>query len=165
MKKLFVLAALTVASFAVNAQSPVKLSLGVDGQLPIGDFSDIYSFGIGGSLQADYNVDPELALTLSAGYLNFSGKTVNNFKYPSFGMVPVLAGIKYYFAPQVYGSAQLGLSFGTDKGDGSNFTYAPGIGYKFSNNVDALLKYTGMSVKGSSNSSFNTIGLRLAYTF
>ncbi|HSN62226.1 MAG TPA: outer membrane beta-barrel protein [Ferruginibacter sp.] len=166
MKKLLFIAAFTAVSFLGQAQddasSPLRFSIGFDAALQLGDFGDAYSFGIGGSVQADYSVAEQLALTLSAGYMNYSGKTVSGFKIPSTGLVPVLAGIKYSFTENLYGSAQLGMSFSTEKNGGSSFTYAPGIGYKFTPNFDALLKYTGMSDDGT---NLNQIGLRLAYTF
>ncbi|RZL32848.1 MAG: hypothetical protein EOP00_33475 [Pedobacter sp.] len=160
MKKVLFIAALAVASFSVKAQSesPIKFSVGAEAHLPIGDLGDVSSFGFGGSVQGDYNLDESLALTLNAGYLNFSGKD----GYGNSGLIPVLGGIKYTFSGNVYGSAQLGASFGTEKGSETLFTYAPGIGYKFSPNFDALLKYTGWSQKGG---SFGSVGLRVAYTF
>jgi hypothetical protein len=164
MKKLFFIAALTATSFAVQAQDtkPLKFSIGLEAALPVGDFADVSSFGIGGSLQGDYSVAEKLALTLNAGYISFSGKTVNGFKYGSSGFIPVLAGFKYDLTPQLYASAQLGVTFSDEKNSGSVFTYAPGLGYKFSENVDALLKYTGYSKDGN---SLSTVGLRIAYTF
>ena len=181
MKKLILSLAVIAATLSVNAQakesgSPIKISLGVEAVAPIGDFAKSSKFGIGGSLQGDYNVDPTLAITLNAGYINFIGKDqtftvpgAGNFtvKGQNFGLIPVLAGIKYSFTPQLYGSAQLGVSFSTEKNGGSNFTYAPGVGYKFSDNFDILAKYTGYSFKssGGGSSSLNTAGIRLAYTF
>ncbi|MFT3980370.1 MAG: outer membrane beta-barrel protein [Ferruginibacter sp.] len=160
MKKFFFIAALAVASFSVKAQDskPLSFSVGAEAHLPLGNLADIYSVGFGGSVQADYALDQQLAVTLNAGYLNFSGKD----GWGNTGMIPVLGGIKYTFQGNVYASAQLGASFGTEKNSGTSFTYAPGIGYKFSPNFDALLKYTGWSNDGSSTSA---IGLRVAYTF
>ena len=62
----------------------------------------------------------------------------------------------------MYGSGQLGISFSTESGGGSLFTYAPGIGFKVSKNFDILAKYTGMSKNGN---SLNEVGVRLAYGF
>ena len=185
MKKLILSLVVITAAISANAQAKsssskmdqkLRFSLGAELAAPLGDFKKSSSFGFGGSVQGDYMVDPTFAITLNAGYINFSGKdyTINypifgnvTVKGTSFGFIPVLGGIKYNFTPQFYGSAQLGVSFSTAKNGGSNFTYAPGVGYKFSDNFDALLKYTGYSVKsgtGGSN-SLNTLGLRIAYTF
>ncbi len=170
MKKLFFITALTAVSFAGNAQNetnkPLKFSIGLEAALPLGDFGDVSSFGIGGSAQADYSVAEKLALTLNAGYISFSGKSYTiagtTYKASATGFIPVLAGFKYDLTPQLYGSAQLGVTFSDQSGGGSIFTYAPGLGYKFTENFDALLKYTGYSDKGG---TLNTVGLRIAYTF
>ena len=190
MKKVFLIAALAVASFAVNAQdaSPIKFSVGADLALPVGDFidndafevkfNDVYSWGAGLSLQGTYAVDESLGLTLNLGYLNYFGKDYEGEKAESLGVIPVLAGIEYNFTPQVFASAQLGYSFYTGKflSDSdlkmNGFTYAPGIGFRFTPNFSALLKYQGASVKikedggdESLKGNLNHIGLRLAYTF
>jgi hypothetical protein len=164
MKKVLLSLAIVAAAFGANAQknatSKLKFSVGVEAAAPIGDFGDFSSFGIGGTAQADYWVAPELALTLQSGYIKFLEKNSNGLEL---GIIPVMAGIKYNFTPQLYGSAQLGTGIFTGGGNSeSTFSYAPGIGYKFSDHVDALLKYTGYT-KDSETSS--TVGLRVAYTF
>jgi hypothetical protein len=174
MKKLFLvlIIALTVAS--VNAQdkvmssgSSIQFSIGVEPSLPIGDFNDIgYNFGIGGSLQGEYKAAPDFGITLNAGYLNYSGKTNvlgSEIKFNT-GLVPVMAGFKYYFTPKVYGHGQLGVSIFTDSGSGTYFTYSPGVGFYLSNNIDLLLKYVGIS-GGKGGGNLNSIGARLAYNF
>src|SRR5688572_13397816 len=98
MKKLFLLIAVAAISISADAQDtrnkPFLFSLGLEGALPLGDFGKSHDFGFGGSLQGEYKADDELGLTLNAGYLTFSkeANTVN-----SFGIVPVLGGVKYYF--------------------------------------------------------------------
>lgn len=174
MKRLlFAFAAIMLTATAANAQEktsmsakPVIFSIGVEPSLPIGKFGDAYSFGIGGSLQAEYKVAEDLGLTLNAGYINYSGKdyTIGNTTYKggSSGIVPVMAGAKYYFSPKVYGHGQLGVGIGTSKGATSSFAYSPGVGFMLSRNFDVLFKYVGYSQKGGSS---NTIGARLAYNF
>jgi hypothetical protein len=184
MKKLLMSAAIIVLAVGVNAQKgsddvkKVKFSAGLEAALPLGDFGKAYSFGIGATAQVDYNVAENLDLTGNVGYISFSGKTIStpavtvggtvifpatNVKVPSVGYIPVLVGAKYLFSENIYGSAQLGVTIASAKGSSSSvFTYAPGIGYKISDNLDALLKYTGYSQNGGSSS---TIGVRVAYTF
>jgi hypothetical protein len=169
MKKLFFVVAFAAASVAVKAQdtSPLKFSIGLEAALPVGDFADSHSFGIGGSLQGDYSVAEKLAVTLNAGYTSYTGKKYDvpgfgSVKAPAIGLIPVLAGFKYALTDQLYGSAQIGATFSDQKNSGTAFTYAPGLGYKFSENFDALLKYTGYSQDGG---TLSTVGLRVAYTF
>ena len=172
MKKLFlVFAATTITAASVNAQGPTTFSLGLETALPMGKFNNAgYNFGIGGSLQLDHKISTDAALTLNAGYLNFSNKNTTPYKY-HFSVIPVLAGVKYWFSPKVYGSAQLGAAFNSTKQSNSStstlykstgFAYSPGIGFNVSKNLDLLVKYFGNSVN---NVAFSSIGARLAYTF
>ncbi len=173
MKKLLLMLAVVVASTAcLKAQDkPVALSIGVEGLVPVGDFGDTHNFGIGGTLQGEYKPADDLGLTVNLGYLTFSGKSVGNLKYKSAGLVPIMGGVKYYFSPKVYGHGQLGVAFGTNDivgalvdvdGKGSLFAYSPGIGIQISPQIDAEVKYLGLS---QNSHNLNSAGLRLAYNF
>ena len=150
---------------AQKAAKPIMFSLGVDAGLPIGNAGDVYSFIIGGSLQGEYKAATELGITLNAGYKSWSVK--KDLRYltdkKSNGFIPVLAGIKYYFTPMVYGAGQLGVSFSTESNSGSLFTYTPGVGFQISPHFDVLVKYTGMSARGGG--SLGEVGVRVAYGF
>lgn len=171
MKKIFLCAAVLAASVtAVSAQSKTSVkkpvfSAGIEAALPLGDFKQGYKFGLGATVQGEYPAADKVGLTLSAGYLSFTGKTVEflgeKYKNEAQGVIPVLAGAKYYFADNIYGHAQIGLSF-FNHGVGSAFTYSPGIGIKASDNIDVLVKYQAASKSGST-ASF--VGARVAYTF
>lgn len=169
MKKLFFIVALTTASFAGFAQDKsaetkkLNFSVGVEAALPFGDFADAYSFGIGGSVQGDYNVASKTDVTLNAGFLSYSGKD----GVPALNVIPVMAGLKYGFTEQLYGHGQAGMSFWNSKIAGvkvneSDFTWSIGVGYKFTQNFDALLKFNSIGTAGSAS---NAVGLRVAYTF
>ena len=152
------------------ASKPLKFSAGLEAALPIGNFATRATYGIGGTVQVDYNVAKKLDLTFNTGYINFTGNTqkiagLGSYKFPTQNFIPLIAGIKYYFSENVFGAAQLGATVVSFKGGGSStdFTLSPGVGYKFSNKIDALIKYTGYTGGGYGLS--NTIGLRLGYTF
>lgn len=169
MKKVIFSLAIAVVALSANAQKEsdktLKFSVGVEAGLPLGDFKQVASIGIGGSVQGEYAAAETVGITLSAGYLTFSGKTVDedgiSFKYPSTSIIPVLAGAKFYFAEKFYGHAQAGMSF-FNNGGGSAFTYAPALGVMPSENIDISLKYQGASKSGSTTSF---IGVRVAYSF
>jgi hypothetical protein len=116
---------------------------------------------LGATAQADIAIDKDLAITFNAGVVEFIGKKINNsnLKYRSIATIPLLAGIKYYFTPVVYGSGQLGTTIFTNTNGGSKFTYIPGIGFKLDKNIDLLVKYTGLSDAGG------IFGARVAYVF
>ena len=175
MKKLLLaVAVITISAATVNAQkssmaNSTNFSIGLEGSVPSGTFHSLgYNFGIGGSAQVDHKISSDAAITFYAGYINYSNKS-STPKY-HFSVIPVLGGVKYWFSPKVYGSAQLGAAFNSAKVSNSNsaaatstgFAYSPGIGFNITNGLDLLVKYFGNSVSGGTFSSF---GARLAYTF
>ena len=153
-------------SFAQDTEEKkVVFSVGAEGAIPIGDSKDAYSAGFGATAQVEYMVAEKFGVTLNAGYINFSGKTytipgLGTVKGGSIGQIPILAGFRYYFIKDIYFSGQLGFSSFT-KGGGTAFTYAPGVGAKFSV-LDVTLKYLGAPKNGA---TFSTVGLRVAYSF
>lgn len=167
--KLLLFVMLFVLAISVNAQDkkatdekPFKIGVGAMVGLPMGDMKDIASLAYGVDLMGEYAVAPSLGLTLSIGYVDFAKKSEWKDMDFKLGIIPVLAGAKYYFSDQIYGSAQVGLSFGTESGAGSAFTFAPGIGYKISENFDLLLKYQSASKDGATTSF---LGLRAGLSF
>ena len=153
MKKL--LLSLTILSLGILSATAQKettdpdksfrVSVGLIGALPTGDLKTSSNFGIGGSIQGEAKVAPELGLTVSVDYISFSGKTISelgtSFKVPTLNLIPILAGGRYYLGGGAYLSAQLGISIVSASGETSSsvFTYAPGIGYYLSHNFDLLL--------------------------
>ena len=149
-------------SFAASAQTGKNLKLSLGGELGAltGNLNQAYSIAAGVTAQADIDIDKDAAITLNAGIVEFVGKKINSgIKYRSVATIPLLVGVKYYFTPVVYGSAQLGTTVFTNTGGGSKFTYAPGIGFKLDKNIDLLVKYTGLSDAGG------IFGGRVAYVF
>ena len=132
-----------------------------------------YKIAFGGDLQVDIPLAESFFITASGGYENFSYKAFNqggvSFQEGNTNFIPVLAGLKYYFSDKFYGHAQAGYTFSTTKGGGGAFTFAPGIGYDFSKNFDASVKYVNMSKTNSGTGyggvSIGTLQLRLAYDF
>ena len=187
MKKHFLLlvAATVILSVSAFAQG-MSVGVNVEGGIPMGDFADISSFGIGGTGVFVYNVDPNLSITGRVGYLNFSGKDIDlvDFKLKtSYGIIPVLAGARYYFMPEgdtrVYGAAELGiymlsvkasttvLGYSVDvTSSESKFGFAPTFGAQFKvgdkMNLDAHVNYSYVSTEGS---ALNWIGFGIGLEF
>lgn len=165
MKKVL-LATLLFVGVAVSgfAQSKDgKFSVGVEAGIPVGSVSNAYNFVIGGSLKYDLPIAASTNFTISAGYSSFQGKTLPApfGKVPAAGFIPVKAGIKYFFAPEFYGEAQLGAAFSTQSGGGTAFAYSPGIGYKFSDVVDLGVRYEAWS----NNGTVGQVAARLGFSF
>ena len=177
MKKLILSAAIVIAAIGANAQmkkaetktmKKFDFSIGAELGLPVGtNFSNYYTFGVGGTAQGDINVANDLAITIQAGYITYLAKSVTiagvSYKGSALNVIPIMGGIKKKFSDgKVYASAQLGTGIFTGGGSSdATFAYAPGIGYYFSPNFDVLLKYQGYS---KNSTTYSTVGLRLAYT-
>lgn len=161
MKKL-ILAFAIVAFTTIGAQAqdakPTTISIGANIGLPT---SAGLSIAYGADFQVDFGVAPTTKITGSVGYEGYSWKGGGG----SFGMVPILAGAKFFFGEtgKMYGHAQLGYAAYTGKGtSGGAFAYAPSIGYYVSPNFDIALKYLASSKNSYTTGSLN---LRLAYNF
>jgi hypothetical protein len=161
-------------TFTINAQQnttvakSIKISVAGNIGVTLGDYSAFSVLTYGGDVQGEYTVSPKFAITLSGGFVALS-RRFSEVLLPSF--LPVLAGGRYYFFHNIYASLQAGTSFiiqprnttyALSTGQGNEFTFAPGIGYRFSKNIDMLFKYQS-SNKNDINFSFS--GLRIAYVF
>ena len=156
-KTLFLVVLLFVLAVSVNAQKrDVKpiFSAGVTMGLPVGYEVPYSNFVWGLDVQGEFPVASQFGLILDAGYVSFNGKT----NYDNWNFVPVLAGGKYYFSDQIFGTLEAGLSFATGVISGSSFTWSPGIGMKLSKKIDLALKYQSINFT-EGNCAF--LGLRL----
>lgn len=142
-------------------------SIGAEGGLPVGNYSDLYKFGIGASLKYDYPIQKNTYVTFSAGYINYSikddAKALLRFfgsDQSSSGFVPIKVGAKYYFNDAFFGEAQVGAAITTSSGGGTAFAYSPGIGYTHQK-IEFGIRYEAWSKNGT----FGQFGLRLAYRF
>jgi hypothetical protein len=179
MKKVLVLC--LVALFMVglsNAQTnKLKFGAGAYIGLPLGSFGDVASIGFGGIVQAEMDLAPQIVGTATAGYLSFSGKTVNGVKLGSWSVVPILVGGKYFFTPMIYGAVQIGLNFVSSSATASYFNpftgttttvsasasstefgFNFGVGYEMKP-IDFLVKY------GTFGSGTGNISLTALYKF
>ena len=163
----------------VKAQTIVpnkfRFGFGVEGGLTTGNAHDLSNLYLGGTGRLQYGVSNNLAITLTSGYYNFFGKNEglgDNTKYQSLGLVPIKAGIKAFFTPNLYFSAEAGVGIetktflpqGVDSQAGEKDTkllLSPGVGYA-TKHWDVGVRYENFS--GQSN-SYGLVGLRVAYGF
>ena len=176
MKKHFTLL-LLAAAFALTASAQkttgLKLNVAAESLIPMGDASEAYSVGLGGSLKLEVPIAQSLDFTVNAGYTSlFYSKAVKDLlRYfgdnsTSGGIVPLQAGFKYHFVPQFYAEGSAGAVISTQSGGSTVFAYSPGVGVIFplqsGNAIDAGFRYEGWSKNGE---SINFIGIRVAYKF
>jgi hypothetical protein len=181
--KLLAAATVAVAIFigsSAKAQTitPNKLrfGVGVEGGAVTGEAHDYSNLELGGTARLQYGLSNNFAITLTSGYYNFFGKTVpgTNDKYQSEGMVPVKAGIKYFFTDNLYFGAEAGVGIETkafalpstenvssDQVTNNKLLLTPGVGWA-NKHWDVGARYENYS--GGVN-SYGLVGLRVAYGF
>ncbi len=172
MKRLVLILALGAFGFSASSQNTddkkttagTTLSIGVETALPLGKFGDVHGFGIGGSAKVGIPAGAG-AVTLSGGYINYSGKEYTagtvTFKTSSMYLIPLKAGYRFNIGESGFNlEPQAGYSLG--KGSSGGFTYAGNIGYLINNQIDIAVRYEGISRSGG---TMSFAGLRVAYNF
>lgn len=154
-KSLLVLA---FSFFAVTGAF-AQFSIGLDLGLPMGTFGDSHGIGFGGTVRYDGAINDNLSWSAGAGYVSFSGKDISGFTVPSFAMIPITGGVKYYFTESnagFYGAADLGIWFAASSGSsGSEFGFSPGVGYRLEK-FDIAARYNAVG-------NVSNLGFRFAY--
>ncbi|AYD47581.1 outer membrane beta-barrel protein [Arachidicoccus soli] len=170
---------ITTSTKAQTYERPLgsELSIGISPMLPVGDFSNAYSFGLGGDLKYAYNFDESIALTLSAGYNNFWGKKTTvagvEFTPKAQGFVPIKAGVRFS-AGQFYAEPQIGVAISTNSENdritksSSSLTYAGQVGVMVNRNFDIGFRYeaisTGFNKSNGDQRTLGSLALRLGFT-
>lgn len=155
-KGLFSLALCLVLA-GVNAQTGFKFGVGLNTSLPVGNMSNISSFALGAEVQGEYGFNGQLSGIVTTGYTHFFEKSNNGLK---FGVVPLIAGARFYATEDFFIGGQLGYGFFTSNGGGGGFTYKPQLGYKFGN-----VQLTGSYQAVSNNGTIGWAGLSGVFTF
>ena len=180
-KVLLSIAAVALAG-STMAQSP-QLSLGVDLALPLGDFGDSYSLGVGPAVGFELPVGDNLGVIAQVSYDFLMAKSDVSDFIKSASMLPAQLGLKFYFSEQQAGAyAQglvgihstsvttedltiLGITIPGETFSSSNFSWAIGAGYQMEK-LDIGLRYNSISPDsdaGDDAKASSYIGLRVAY--
>lgn len=144
-----------------------RLSVGAELTFPTETgFGERFSTGFGGSAKFEVPVTEQFYGTLSAGFLEFFLK--EKYQNLTFNKtyVPLKAGAKYYLQHSLYGEAEVGASVGTNKGAGTAFAWASGLGVSLpilkDHYIDAGARYEKWARDGG---NINQWGFRAAYKF
>lgn len=192
MRKLLLVAALVVAPTFAFAEmmdtQPVApaqqhhLAVAPQVVMPLGDWADSAGLGFGVTLNYEYALNPMLDITGRVGYVHHLGTELEGTKIDVHTTeIPVLAGVKYNFIPNVYGQAEFGLwhiGFGASEGpeaDAINrFGLTLGAGYEM-DNLAFGLQYIMPNLIGKEDETVNGVKveeknlggvmLNAAYTF
>lgn len=158
--------------FAQAQKSNNQLGVGLDVGIPLGDFGDGYSTGIGGTAKLLLGVGTSGQVTFTTGYMTFNGKDLPSGIDISANVIPLLLGYRHnlsgiYIEPQagygIYGSKVSGMGSMYDGTDSEGaFTWAIGAGYAMNPGLDVGVRYQSGTKNGDSNS---LLGLSLRWNF
>ncbi len=83
-------------------------SIGADAGDPTGNLRIGSVFVLGGTARLQYGITNNFAVTLTSGADHFFSKDMpgTDIKYDSFGIIPIKAGIKEFFVPNIYFGAK-----------------------------------------------------------
>ena len=132
MKKIVLILACAVSLTVAKAQQKtIQWGAGLNIGVPVGDFSQTHSFGIGFEGQAEYPIATQASLVGSLGFTNFFGKKDDyyDYKYKSAGIIPILVGARFYPTEQFFVGGKLGYGIFTGEGGGGAFNFVPQVGY------------------------------------
>lgn len=164
MKKLMLVAA--VAVFGLSNVTAQSFNVGISAGLPVGDFSEAYSFSV--ILDANYlwNVSDQFDAGIATGYSHSFGKdngsidlgefgSIKN-KADDFGYIPIAAAGRFNATEDFTIGLDLGYAIAVSpSGSDGGFYYAPKLQYTVADNIDLALAYRGVSLDGASFNIFS----------
>lgn len=159
MVLILIICASTISKAQKN-DSKINFNVGAEFGFATGILNSAYSITYGATAQLEYQINDKARITANSGIQQFVGRKLpgTSLKNQSNTLIPILAGGKYYISDNFFGSVQLGVSLFTGKVGATKFTYAPGLGFKINDKVEALVKYTGYSNFGGA------FGARVSYS-
>ena len=142
------------------------LSLGIESGLPTGIAKYGTNFSLGGTARLQYGVTNDLAITFTAGGYHLFPKKIpgQDRRYQSYGELPIKAGVKEFFLPNIYVGGEIGVAF--EKLEGPNWgphrlDLSPNLGYA-TKHWDFGIHYDYLTHK---EDHLGIFALRVAYGF
>lgn len=146
----------------VNA---LRFNIGLETADPTGNARIGTTFILGGTARLQYGISNNFALTFTSGAYHFFPKYIpgTTTRYGSYGIIPIKAGIKEFFAKSIYFGAEAGVGIeASDKQTGpTKLLLTPGLGWA-NQHLDAGVRYESYT---GQNNNYGLVGLRLAYGF
>jgi hypothetical protein len=153
----------------------IRYSAGIETGLAVGYLAKKYEAPAGISLQVDFPViDNELFATVNSGFNNIFVRPDYRHLVEDLRLVPIKAGLKYFYRSNLYVQLEIGVSFLLNKtncveGKNAALVTAPQIGMIFylheKNYVDAGLRFESNSKFYECDHQNNFIGFRIAWAF
>ncbi|WP_189702508.1 outer membrane beta-barrel protein [Subsaximicrobium wynnwilliamsii] len=170
MKKLILVAVVAVFGLAnVNAQN---FNAGISAGLPIGDFSDLYSFSVIVDVNYLWEVSEQFDAGVTVGYSHSFGKDEDlnldlgdfgsfDIETEDFGYIPIGAAGRFNASEDFTIGLDLGYAIAVSpSGSDGGFYYAPKVQYGITQSLDIVAAYRGVSLDGG---SFDIVSLGIEF--
>jgi Outer membrane protein beta-barrel domain len=173
MKKIYMafLAAILFYASTFAQKGNNRIGVGADLSLPTSDFGTYFKTGIGVYAKGMFGVGKSGQVTFTGGYSSFKEAGTWEDFTTTITIVPLLVGYRHHFhgvfvEPQigygVYGNKVNSVEEGFFTESGGAFTWAAGVGYTFTKQIEVSARYQTGGQKGI---NFGLFGLRLGYNF
>lgn len=148
MKKLCLVAILALFGLNVSAQNNDDGGFygGINAGLPVGDFSEYYSFAFAVDVGYTCDIDDDINIGVESGYTNFLGK--DNFG--GFSFLPIAGIAEFSVSDEVDLEGGAGYAISLESGGGGDFYWKIGGTYDLSDDDEVVLSYRSLSSNGSS---------------
>jgi hypothetical protein len=148
-----------------TAPGQLRFSIGPDAGYPTGNLTIGSVFVLGGNARLQYGLSNSFAITLTSGADHFFSKInpATGKKFDSFGIIPIKAGFKIFFLPNIYFGGETGIGIEeTDSGEGNKkFILTPALGVA-NKQWDIAIRYENFS---GGDDPYGFVVLRVAYGF
>lgn len=176
MKKIQV-TLLFIVAVSANAKSQ-NLNFSIGPEYSISTFKGISSNGIGGGVSIGHFFTKRVEGNISLSFNYFNGDVFNFDKTDTvvgFGIMPLLAGIKYFVTKKFYASGAMGMVIGINNA-ANHFALSPGIGFLYplsqKSKLDLNVKLVGIPTGYSfseniflNKGGYSYLSFRVAYVF
>jgi hypothetical protein len=178
MRQLLFTPLLVLASLCSLGQAHTfKLSVGPSASITT--LRGLDAKGYGGALTGEYFFHKKFAVNLSVAYDHFTCNLVDPWEdivIKDFSLVPVMAGVRYYYRPWLYGGLSTGMAISASDRTRTTFAIAPVIGTNLplgKGVLDIGLQFTGLPQTFATipeknlleKGGYSYLSLRVAYGF
>tara|TARA_R110002049_G_scaffold208648_11_gene379155 strand:- start:3017 stop:3529 length:513 start_codon:yes stop_codon:yes gene_type:complete len=163
MKKRVLALVFLVAATSVFAQEGAKI--GIQGGIPISDFTDDVSLMIGVDIGHMWALGEVVDVGVTAGYIHgfaekyHTGTIANNL--PSIQFLKAAASVRIWASNSFSFGGDIGQGFGLNDGNDGGLYYRPQLGCLMSERTELNLSYTGIQLEGQ---EWATVSLGIVYT-
>lgn len=174
MKKQILVAVVAIMTFGFSATAQQvdrsSFKAGVFAGIPVGDYSDASSFGLGLDLAHHWGVSELFDLGLASGYIHAFGESDSvtdgaleiDYSFGDIQFIPVAGAIRMYPTYEFKLGADVGYAVGVNEGNDGGFYVRPSVGYNITGNTELNASYITISNDGA---SFSMIAVGLLFLF